>query len=126
MHLCNPALPHFPPDFSNILNSSNLDRLAQADENEVGRTHHATSYHSHPFPIPQVIRNVQEYFADYYAVDHHVFSINVGPCLASHTAWDKPILARTAQVWRVAGWAPMGNICLMCHRLSSPSRAWPR
>jgi hypothetical protein len=40
---------------------------------------------------------VQEFFADYYAINHHVFSVNLSPVLASPAAWDKTALHRTAQ-----------------------------
>jgi len=76
--LRHPKYSQYDLYFSNILSSSNLDRLAQADENEV-------------------VRNVQEFFADYYAVNHHVFSVNQSPVLASPTAWDKSVLQRTCQ-----------------------------
>src|SRR5437773_1124079 len=48
-----------PPDFSNIIRKSSLERLAEADDHEV-------------------VRVVQEYFADYMVINPDLFSLNIG------------------------------------------------
>jgi vacuolar protein sorting-associated protein 45 len=48
-----------PLDFSNIIRKSSLERLAEADDHEV-------------------VRVVQEYFADYMVINPDLFSLNVG------------------------------------------------
>ena len=47
------------PDFSNVIRKSSLERLAEADDNEV-------------------VRSVQEYFADYIVVNPDLFDMNLG------------------------------------------------
>eukprot|EP00128_Syssomonas_multiformis_P005301 Colp12_sorted_trinity150504_noHs@13588 len=65
--------------FSNILRSSQLERLADADENEV-------------------IREVQEYYGDFYALTPEVFSINVSGVIGSTAnIWNPDALDRSVE-----------------------------
>lgn len=47
-------------DFTNAVQKSQIERLAQADAH-------------------QVVREVQEYFADFVAINHDLFSLNLDP-----------------------------------------------
>lgn len=68
-------------DFSNMLTSSQLEQLAHADEHEI-------------------VRQVQEVYADYLALDHHLMSLNVIGCLSNgRDAWRKAPLQRTTEVF---------------------------
>jgi vacuolar protein sorting-associated protein 45 len=49
-------------DFSNVISKSDIKTLAECDEQEV-------------------VREVQEVFADYLAIDRHLFSFNIVGCL---------------------------------------------
>lgn len=53
------CLANSPLDFSNVVRKSSLERLAEADDNEI-------------------VRGVQEYFGDYLAINSDLFSINLG------------------------------------------------
>ncbi len=44
----------------------------------------------------EVVREVQEYFCDYVAVNAHVFSMNI-PCCGENFRWNEAALKRTAQ-----------------------------
>lgn len=49
-------------DFSNVISKADIKTLAECDEQET-------------------VREVQEVFADYLAVDRHLFSFNIVGCL---------------------------------------------
>ena len=61
--------------FSNVLKASQLEQLADADEQEV-------------------VREVQEVFADYQAINPHLFSLGVPTCLDAPTSWSRSSLER--------------------------------
>ncbi|KAF9291708.1 vacuolar protein sorting-associated protein 45 [Mortierella alpina] len=68
--------------FSNRIKKTAIERLAEMDEHEV-------------------VREVQEYYADYYAINPDCFSINLDPETMplygdSFTTWDSSSFARTA------------------------------
>ncbi|KAF9961468.1 vacuolar protein sorting-associated protein 45 [Mortierella alpina] len=68
--------------FSNRIKKTAIERLAEMDEHEV-------------------VREVQEYYADYYAINPDCFSINLDPEIMplygdSFTNWDSTSFARTA------------------------------
>jgi len=44
----------------------------------------------------EVVREVQEFFADYLAVNQHVFSLNIAKCGIGFK-WSEPYLKRSAQ-----------------------------
>ena len=48
-------------DFTNVIEKMDVKSLAEIDEQEV-------------------VREVQEYFADYVAINQHVFSMNIPKC----------------------------------------------
>ncbi|KAL7273184.1 vacuolar protein sorting-associated protein 45 [Rhizina undulata] len=69
--------------FSNIVKKSSLERLAEADDHEV-------------------VRAVQEYFADYLVINPDLFSLNLGSSLrrvwsSSPDLWNSDALVRTAE-----------------------------
>eukprot|EP00052_Salpingoeca_macrocollata_P011810 m.91195 g.91195 ORF g.91195 m.91195 type:complete len:558 (-) comp18207_c0_seq2:51-1724(-) len=65
--------------FSNVVRSSLLERLAEADEHEV-------------------VREVQEFFADYLAFQQHLFTFNLTGVLGDvPSVWSRPIQERTKQ-----------------------------
>lgn len=70
--------------FSNTVKKSTLERLAEADETEC-------------------VREVQEYFADFLAINPDLFSLNLSGCPAtplygdSFSAWDLKAFERTTQ-----------------------------
>ncbi|KNC75018.1 vacuolar protein sorting-associated protein 45 [Sphaeroforma arctica JP610] len=65
--------------FSNTLSSGDLERLAEADEHEV-------------------VREVQEMFGDYYAINNDLISLNVRfPSISSMDKWDDTALRRSVQ-----------------------------
>lgn len=64
--------------FSNVLKASQLEALADADEHEV-------------------VQEVQEVYADYQAINPHLYSMGVVGCLDSPTTWDRHALERCSQ-----------------------------
>ena len=56
---CKNGSSYVQVDFSNIIRKSSLERLAEADDNEV-------------------VKSVQEYFADYLVVNPDLFTLNLG------------------------------------------------
>lgn len=70
-------------DFSNVIRKSSLERLAEADTNEV-------------------IKSIQEYFADYMAINPDLFSLEVGfphrrLCSGSPDIWNSESLSRCTE-----------------------------
>ncbi|ESP05609.1 hypothetical protein LOTGIDRAFT_208594 [Lottia gigantea] len=63
--------------FSNVISKQDVKILAEADDQEV-------------------VREVQEFYGDYIAVNPHLYSFNLIGC-AQSLAWSKPVLTRTAQ-----------------------------
>lgn len=63
--------------FSNVISKADIKTLAECDEQET-------------------VREVQEVFADYLAVDRHLFSFNIVGCLHGRT-WNQHHLQRCAQ-----------------------------
>eukprot|EP01147_Barroeca_monosierra_P010672 gene10672-2778_t len=77
--LKDPKYAQYDLYFSNMLTSSQLEQLAHADEHEI-------------------VRQVQEVYADYLALDHHLMSLNVIGCLSNgRDAWRKAPLQRTTE-----------------------------
>ncbi|EGD76131.1 vacuolar protein sorting 45A [Salpingoeca rosetta] len=77
--LKEPKYAQYDLYFSNTLTSSQLEQLAHADEHEV-------------------VRQVQEVYADYLAVDHNLVTLNIVGCLApGRDSWRKPCLDRTTE-----------------------------
>jgi len=65
--------------FSNVVKSTQLERLAEADEHEV-------------------VREVQEYFADYYALAPSLYTLNLTGCIGDTAGtWEPEILKRSHQ-----------------------------
>ncbi|XP_065194664.1 vacuolar protein sorting-associated protein 45-like [Sycon ciliatum] len=60
--------------FSHFVDQSDIRRLAEADDQEV-------------------VREIQEFFGDYFAINPHVFSFNVNGCCRAGN-WDRSIQAR--------------------------------
>ncbi|KAK6178811.1 hypothetical protein SNE40_011311 [Patella caerulea] len=63
--------------FSNVISKQDVKILAEADDQEV-------------------VREVQEFYGDYIAVNPHLFSLNISNCCQS-LRWAQPMLSRTAQ-----------------------------
>ncbi|CAB3220288.1 unnamed protein product [Arctia plantaginis] len=63
--------------FSNVISKADIKTLAECDEQET-------------------VREVQEVFADYLAVDRHLFSFNIAGCLHGRS-WNQHHLQRCAQ-----------------------------
>lgn len=72
-------IKHFS-DFSNVISKTDVKLLAEADEHEV-------------------VRDVEEFYADYIAVAPHVFSLNVkdGCYQTTANSWNPQTLARCVQ-----------------------------
>ncbi|GAB1606588.1 vacuolar protein sorting-associated protein 45-like [Argonauta hians] len=64
--------------FSNVISKQDVKVLAEADDHEV-------------------VREVQEFYGDYIAVNPHLFSLNVTGCCQGCTTWQPKILSRTVQ-----------------------------
>lgn len=64
--------------FSNVISKQDVKVLAEADDHEV-------------------VREVQEFFGDYIAVNPHLFSLNIIGCCQSCTSWLPKSLSRTVQ-----------------------------
>lgn len=65
-------------DFSNVLKKSLIEKLAESDENEV-------------------VREVQEYFGDYFAVNPDLFTLNLYNCLGDKfQPWNMACFSRSA------------------------------
>lgn len=77
--LKNPKYGQYYLYFTNAIDRMDVKSLAENDEQEV-------------------IREVQEFYADYMAVSQHVFSINIPKCgeIKTHN-WDENALKRTSQ-----------------------------
>lgn len=75
--LKNPKYGHYYLFFTNVIEKMDVKSLAEIDEQEV-------------------VREVQEYFCDYVAVNSHVFSINTPNC-AENYKWNDLALKRTSQ-----------------------------
>ncbi|EDQ93117.1 uncharacterized protein MONBRDRAFT_13583 [Monosiga brevicollis MX1] len=74
--LRRPKYSQYDLVFTNALSPSQLDKLAQADEQET-------------------VRHVHEMYADYLAVDKHLFSFNlVGCAIEGGQSWNKGIFKR--------------------------------
>ncbi|XP_074639862.1 vacuolar protein sorting-associated protein 45-like [Acropora palmata] len=80
-HLCselkNPKYGVYHIYFSNFVIKPNIRAIAEADDHEV-------------------VRDVQEFYADFYAVSPHVFSLNIPNCSRSGN-WDLEALDRSSQ-----------------------------
>lgn len=80
-HLCselkNPKYGVYHLYFSNFVNKPNIRSLAEADDHEV-------------------VRELQEFYADYFATSPHVFSLNITGCLKGGQ-WDIDSLDRVCQ-----------------------------
>ncbi|XP_059149023.1 vacuolar protein sorting-associated protein 45-like [Physella acuta] len=63
--------------FSNVISKQDIKVLAEADDQEV-------------------VREVQEFYGDYIAVNPHLFSLNLTGC-CQNLAWSPPVLSRTIQ-----------------------------
>lgn len=75
--LKNPKYGQYYLYFTNVIEKMDLKTLAEIDEQEV-------------------VREVQEYFADYVAVNTHVFSMNIPQC-GENFKWNDAALKRTSQ-----------------------------
>eukprot|EP00730_Choanoeca_flexa_P005514 TRINITY_DN11964_c0_g1_i2.p1 TRINITY_DN11964_c0_g1~~TRINITY_DN11964_c0_g1_i2.p1 ORF type:complete len:582 (+),score=99.92 TRINITY_DN11964_c0_g1_i2:56-1747(+) len=73
--LRRPKYSQYDLVFTNVLNDNQIEKLAQADDQEV-------------------VRNVHEMYADYYAIDAHLFSLNLVGCTDSQGAWNKKVFKR--------------------------------
>jgi len=67
--LQNPKYGSYYLYFSNVVQKSMVKALAEADDHEV-------------------VKEVQEYFGDYFAVGPHLFSLNIVGCLTEGGNWD--------------------------------------
>lgn len=63
--------------FSNVISKQDVKILAEADDQEV-------------------VREVQEFYGDYIAVNPHLFSLNLVGC-CQNLSWSPPVLSRTIQ-----------------------------
>ncbi|CAG9862169.1 unnamed protein product [Phyllotreta striolata] len=75
--LRNPKYGAYYIYFSNIIAKADIKILAEHDEHEV-------------------VKEVQEFYMDYLAVNPHLFSLGISSCLSS-LSWNPPALQRTVQ-----------------------------
>lgn len=80
-HLCaelrNPRYGQYHLFFSNILPKPDIMKLANADEHEV-------------------VKEIQEFYADYIPILDHVFTVNMKSITSGMTSWDRSSLKRSA------------------------------
>ncbi|KAG0164523.1 vacuolar protein sorting-associated protein 45 [Apophysomyces sp. BC1015] len=75
----DPAYGHYYLYFSNILRKSDIEQLAEVDEHEV-------------------VREVQEYFGDYQAINNDLFSLGTTTLFgADATSWDQGALEQSVK-----------------------------